>query len=129
MEHLEPWALKAVADAALQRAADQLAAVVRQLAASLRPFPAFQGLATVQAIEVEPGPFRDPQRGCVVVTPEGELCELELDLLPGVPGGLDVDQVETFKPLELPPLEYIAYAAAAIEALARAHQGGGAGRW
>ena len=117
-QHLEPWALKALADASLERAAAQLRGVLATLADQLRPFPAFEGLATLQAMEIEPRGLRDPGRGCVVVCPDGGLYELTLSLMPGAPEVSDVDQVEELHPLELPPEEYILYAHAAIAALA-----------
>jgi hypothetical protein len=119
-ERLDSWALKAVADAALERAAAQLREVVKGLAGRLNPFPSFLGLRTIQAIEVEPGPFRDPKRGCVVVCPDGELYELTLRLIPGPTGVSDVDQIEEFRRLETTPLEYIVYARGAIQALSQA---------
>ncbi len=116
-ERLEPWALKAVADAALERAASQLRDILRALAGRLQPFPAFMNMASIQAIEVEPQGLRASDRGCVVVCPDGELYELSLQLIPGPPEVSDIDQVEEYKALELPPEEYIPYAYAAFKAL------------
>ena len=91
--------------------------VVASLAARLRPFPEFLNMATIQAIELElpEGPARE--LGCVVVLPDGEICELELKVIPGASGPSEVDQVEEYRQLDLPPEQYIQYAASAIGAL------------
>ena len=116
-ENLEPWAVKAVADGALERASSQLHDMLKELAARLDPFPAFMNMATIQAVEVEPQGFRAPDKGCVVVCPDGELYDLNLVMIPGALAESPIDQVEEFKPLDLPPQEYIPYAYAAIAAL------------
>lgn len=122
MQHADPVMKRALADTLVERTAQQLAEVLREMASALEPFPHFLNMPTIQAVEVEPGKFRDPQRGCVVVCPDGELYELSLRLLSAPPelGGLD--QVEEYKPLELTPVEHVVYAHGAIQALAWAHQ-------
>ncbi len=101
--------------------AERLRATVAQLATQLRPFPAFLGMTTLQAIELElpPGSLFQPppELGCVVVLPDGEISELDLKMIPGAYGPADVDQVEQFTELDLPPEQYIAYAAAAVRLL------------
>ena len=116
-DHLEPWALKAVADAALERTASQLRSILKTLAERLRPFPAFMNMTSIQAVEVEPQGLQASDRGCVVVCSDGELYELSLQLIPGPLEVSEVDQVEEYVALELPPGEYIPYAYAAIKAL------------
>ena len=116
---LEAWALKALADASLERTASQLRDVLKELAGRLQPFPAFMNMATIQAVEVGPEGLQAPDRGCVVVCPDGELYRLSLLLIPGPLGLSDVDQVEEFEALELPTEEYVPYAYAAIVELAR----------
>ncbi len=98
--------------------AARLRQTLARLAARLRPFPSFLGMATVQAVELVPAwpPLIDP--GCVVVTPDGAICRLELRAIPGAGGLAETDQVEEFQELELPAPEYIRYATAAIELLA-----------
>ena len=105
------------ADAALEAEALRLHDLVSEIAARLRPFPAFLGMATIQAVELEPGIKGMPDRGCVVVLPDGQICELELKLMPGAEGVSDVDQTDQFTELDLPPEEYIVYAAAAVRLL------------
>ncbi len=105
------------AEAALQAEALRLHDLLAELAARLNPFPAFLGMTTIQAVELEPGIKGMPDRGCVVVLPDGQICELELRLITGAEGVSDVDQTEQFTELDLPPDEYIVYAAAAARLL------------
>ena len=105
------------AKAALQDEAYRLHELVADLSASLNPFPAFLGMVTIQAIELQPGIKDMPDRGCVVVIPGGEICELELKLMVGAEGVSDVDQTAQFTELDLPPDEYIVYAALATRLL------------
>ncbi|MYC28700.1 MAG: hypothetical protein F4X65_01220 [Chloroflexi bacterium] len=111
-EHLEREAPEALGDAGAR-----LEAALVALARSLRPFPAFMGMVSVQAIELEP-PFK-PLRdlGCVVVDPEGQICQLDVTSVGGLAGVIEADQVEVFQPLELTPLEYLVYADTAIALL------------
>ncbi|GBD11702.1 hypothetical protein HRbin23_01374 [bacterium HR23] len=113
----DPLTAQAYADSLVQRTAQELARLVKELASALDPFPAFLGMATLQAIEVEGG-RRDPEQGCIVVCPDGELYELVLRLVPGPVDVMPIDQVEEFKPLDLPPADYIPLAYRAIQALA-----------
>ena len=119
MEGMEPWAVKAAADAAVQRTAEDLGKLLVSLASSIKPFPPFLGMASIQAVEVEPAHVRPVQdHGCVVVCPDGGLYSLELTLLENTVGEMDGDHVEQFKPLELSTEEYVQYAYTAINALA-----------
>ena len=101
--------------------AGRLRATVAGLASQLRPFPSFLGMSTIQAIELElpaGSGFRPPpELGCVVVLPDGEISELDLKLIPGPDGPTDIDQVEEFTELDLPPEQYIAYATVAVRLL------------
>jgi len=78
-------------------------------------------MSTLQAIELELPPgsgFKPPpELGCVVVLPNGEISELSLKAIPGANGPTDVDQVEEFRELDLPPEQYIAYATVAVQLL------------
>ena len=98
----------------LERTASQLGEAVAELAERLQPFPAFMGMASLQAIELEPPPGSRNDWGCVVVLPDGEICELELEVIPGPVGPTDVDQVERYRPLELSTGDYIHFAASAV---------------
>ena len=89
------------------------------MAGMLRPFPAFMGMTSLQAIELEPPPESMNNWGCVVVLSDGEICELELEVIPGPVGPADVDQVDKLRPLELSVEDYIHFAAAALRLMAR----------
>ena len=109
--------LQSLAESSLEQTAERLHSIVRELASRLRSFPPFLNMVSVQAVELEP-PFRpDVDRGCVVVTPDGEICRLDLMGIPGVAGVTDVDQVEQFRELDLPVEEFIVYAATAVRLL------------
>ena len=84
----------------------------------LRPFPAFMGMNSLQAIELEPPPGSRADWGCIVVLPDGDICELELEVIPGPVGPTDVDQVDRYRPLELAASDYIHFSAAALRAMA-----------
>ena len=106
--------------ALVEDAAAGLHGLVVALATLLDPFPAFMGMATLQAVEIEPlGDLsgETANLGCVVVLPSGEISELELKTIPGADGPAEVDQVEEFRELDLPPEQYVLYAAGAISAL------------
>ncbi|MCI0799446.1 MAG: hypothetical protein J4O06_11755 [Chloroflexi bacterium] len=109
--------LREVTDAALEEAAARLREVLAELASRLRPFPAFLNMTSLQAVELDPPLRPTADRGCVVVLPDGEICQLDLSVMPGIQGIMDIDQVEEFRELELPPEEYIVYAVTAIRVL------------
>ena len=105
-------------DTLLADTAGRLETMLAELCGRLVPFPAFMGMATIQAVELEPALNPRADRGCVVVTPDGMIAELDVMAIPGVVGVLEVDQVEQFKPLDdLSPEEYLIYLAAAVRAL------------
>ena len=110
---------QAVGDAVLQDAAARLRELLAELAHNLRPFPAFLNMASVQAVELEPPFASTADHGGVVVLPEGDICEMDLSVMPGIQGIMDIDQVERFTELELPDEEYIVYAATAIRLLSQ----------
>ena len=107
------------AESVLHDAAARLKELLAALAQSLRPFPAFLNMDSLQAVELEPPLAPTTDHGCVVVLPEGEICEMDLSLMPGIQGIMDIDQVERFTELELPDDEYIVYAATAIRLLSQ----------
>ena len=105
-------------DDVLAEMCSRLEAMLAELCGRLDPFPAFMGMTTIQAVELEPALHPKTDRGCVVVTPDGMIAELDVTAITGVVGVLEVDQVEEFKPLDdLSPEEYLIYLAAAIRAL------------
>jgi hypothetical protein len=110
-----PLLRKAQADNVLERAALQIQALLKEACAELDPFPSFPNALFTTAIECDPGPVGDPERGCVVVGEDGEIYELEF--------GIDHDSIEltgswdpvtarkeTKKKLELHPRDYNVYA-------------------
>ena len=101
----------------IDEAAARLRELLVGLAPRLRPFPAFLNMVSVQAIELEPVSDMSKDHGCVVVLPDGEICELELKAVPGVEGISEADHLEDFRPLDLSPEDYIMYAAVAIRAI------------
>ncbi len=112
-----PGVEKDAAEAALDQVARQLHDILKRLAASMDPFPGFMGMTSIQAVELEPQGIQPPDRGCVVVCPDGELYELNLNVIPGPTGVAEADQVEDYRLLDLPPKEYIPYACSAIVTL------------
>ena len=105
------------ADAVLENAATRLRALLEEMAPALKPFPPFLNMVSVQAVELDPPFMPVEDRGCVVVAPEGSICSLDLRFIPGAPGETDSGQVAELLELDLPPEEYIVYAAEAIQRL------------
>ncbi len=110
--------MAATAATTLGETAAQLSRVLVELAARLRPFPPFLGMVSIQAVEVEPPAMSSRDLGCVVVDSQGRICRLDLRELPGIAGFTETDQVEEFQELELSDVEFISYAATAIQTLA-----------
>ena len=110
----DPESARPAAEVVLAETASHLREILADLVSRLRPFPAFLNMVSVQAIELEPAPGAPQDRGCVVVLPGGEICELDLMALPGIEGIQDIDPVEEIRELDLAPEEYILYAASAI---------------
>ena len=104
--------------AVLADAAAEMESLVVRLCRLLDPFPAFLGMTTIQAIELDPIPTPNPNRGCVVLTPDGAIAELDVTAIPGIVGVLEVDQVEQFTPLDLTTSEYLIYLTEAVRVLA-----------
>ncbi len=117
MKDKNPEELKAAAGAILEDTAGQLRQTLMELALRLRPFPSFLNMVSIQALELEPALRFSADRGCVVVCPDGEICQFDLMGIPGAAGVADVEQVEEFQELDLPAEEYIAYATEAIRVL------------
>ena len=115
----DPLEYKAEADAALDRLAQRLQRLLQEAAGQLVPFPPFPGAFFTHGIEIEAPGVDSPERGCVVLAPDGELYELEMgqDVT-----ALALDQTdpvalreERLKKLEdLHPRDYIVYAYSAL---------------
>lgn len=116
---IEPLARKAQADLIIDRAAEQLRLVVKDLAERLDPFPPFPGAFFSYGIEVEPEAAARIDRGCVVIAPDGEFYELEIGVdMEGLDPSGYADPValrkEEMKKLTLHPRDYIVYAHNAV---------------
>ncbi len=120
-EAFDPLQVRAVADATVQRAADQLRRQLDDLARRIDPFPPFPGAMFAYGIEIDPpqGPAASPDLGCVILGNDGQLYELQI--------GLDHEQVvlggdhvaarhEELIKLELPPADFVPLAHRAIVA-------------
>ena len=105
-------------DDALWQAAADLEDIVAELCRRLQPFPPFLGMTTIHAIELDPTPAPRLDLGCVVITPDGVIAELDVTAIPGVVGVLEVDQVEEFRPLDLPAPARLIYLTEAVRVLA-----------
>lgn len=117
----DPLATKALAQVAVERAAQELQQIVHQLSTQLRPFPPFPGAFFTEAVEVEPDAAGSRERGCVVVCADGELYELVIGVEFETPEALldpVASRTEELRKLELHPRDYIVYAYNAITALA-----------
>ena len=106
----------------IDRAAQQLRLLLEEAARALRPFPPFPGAFFTNAVEVNLEGVERPDLGCIVVTEEGDLRELEMVIDFGEEFGDVVDPVqardETLKPLEdLHPRDYIVLAYNALNQL------------
>ena len=115
----DPLEYKAEADAALDRLAQQLRRLLQEATAQLDPFPPFPGAFFTHGIEIEAPGLDSPDRGCVVLAPDGELYELEMgeDV-----SALALDQTDPVamreeklrKLEELHPRDYVVYAYSAL---------------
>jgi hypothetical protein len=114
----DPLQYKHDADAALERAADRLRTALKEASARLNPFPPFPGAFFSYGIEIDAAGAESPDRGCVVLGPDGELYEFEISQdLPEFELEL-ADPValrsEELKPLDLHPRDYVVYAYEAL---------------
>ncbi len=114
----DPLDYKREADEALERAADRLRRLLQEAAARLDPFPPFPGAFFSYGIEIDAPGAESPDRGCVVLAPDGELYELRMGQDVPVHELEMADPValrqEELKPLELHPRDYVIYAHAAL---------------
>ncbi len=113
---LDPMQERAIADAVVTRAAQQLREQLKRVAAAIDPFPAFPGAVFAYGIEVEP---IGADQGCVILGDDGALYELQIGV-DAAQAALDSDQVgtrhEDLVPLEVSPAEFVTYAHRAIVA-------------
>ena len=112
--NLDPMEYKSEADATLERAAERLRGLLHEATSRLDPFPPFPGAFFSFGIEIEAPGVESPERGCVVLAPDGELYELRmghdvpaLEFEMADPVALRQEELE---PLDLHPQEYVIYA-------------------
>ncbi len=112
---MEPLARKAHADLIVERAAEQMRQLLHEAVAQLDPFPPFPGAFFTFAIEVEPGAAARPDRGCLVVGPDGDLYELviSIDFSEETTDPVAA-RSEEMKKLDLHPADYLVYAYRAL---------------
>jgi len=117
----DPLEYKAEADAALGRLAQRLRRLLQEAAGELDPFPPFPGAFFTYGIEVEAPGVDSPERGCVVLAPDGELYELvmgqdvtALALNQADPVAMREEKLNKLE--DLHPRDYVIYA---YEALTR----------
>lgn len=110
----DPLEYKREADYQLERVAKRLRRLLREAAARLDPFPPFPGAFFSYGIEIDAPGVESPERGCIVLAPDGELYELQMkhevpafDMEMADPVAL---RNEEFKPVELHPRDYLVYA-------------------
>lgn len=118
----DPMARKVQSDLIVERAAEQLRRILRDLAARIDPFPPFPGAFFTYGIEVEPEAAARTDRGCIVVAPDGELYEFEMGVdMEGLDPLGSADPVamrkEDLKKLQVHPRDYVVYAHSAIVTL------------
>ena len=121
----ESLARKSRADRVLERAASELEILLKEASAALRPFPSFPNAFFTNAIECDPGPAGDPERGCVVVGEDGELYELEFGVdheAVEITGSWDpvTARKEEARKLDLHPRDYVVYAYSGLMAITEA---------
>jgi hypothetical protein len=114
----DPLEYQLEADEALDRLAGRLRRLLHEAAARLDPFPPFPGAFFTHGIEIEAPGLHSPERGCIVLAPDGELYELEMgqDI-----AALALDQTdpvalreERLKKLQMHPRDYVVYAYSAL---------------
>ncbi len=121
----ESLARKSRADHVLERAASELEILLKEASAALRPFPSFPNAFFTNAIECDPGPAGDPERGCVVVGEDGHLYELEFGVdheAVEITGSWDpvTARKEESRKLDLHPRDYVVYAYSGLMAITEA---------
>ena len=105
---MDPSKFRSETDSVLEECAKKLELVSEKVANSLSVFPGFLNMETVQAIEIEP--FKDgPDRGCVVICPDGHLYEFVLEILSGPDSVGGYQHSDNLKELDLSNIEKIVY--------------------
>ena len=115
---LDPLTLRARSDAVLQRSVGELRDTLLNAIGQISRFPPVFPDSALEAIEVEPREMESPDRGPIVVCPDGEIYEMTVRATFETIGAQEyADRREEIKPLDLPLHEYIAYLYGAIVAV------------
>ena len=102
----------------IETCGDNLESLSKKIASSLLTFPGFMNMETVQAIEIEP--YLDgPDRGCVVVCPDGHLYEFVLEMLSGPESVGGYQYSDNLREIDLTGIEKIVYFGRAIDLMLR----------
>lgn len=107
----DPMARKRRADSLIEATARELHDLLGEAVSRLQPFPPLPGSFFTYGIEIEGGFADSPERGCVILAPDGELYEFELSI-DFSDGGSDpvAARDETLKKLDLHPRDYVVFA-------------------
>ena len=105
---MDPSKFRSETDSVLEKCARNLELVSEKVANSLSVFPGFLNMETVQAIEIEPF-LGGPDRGCVVICPDGHLYEFVLEILSGPDSVGGYQHSDNLKELDLSNIEKIVY--------------------
>ncbi len=115
---MDPSKFRSETDSVLEGCARNLELISEKVANSLSVFPGFLNMETVQAIEIEP--FKDgPDRGCVVICPDGHLYEFVLEILSGPDSVGGYQHSDNLKELDLSNIEKIVYLERGIQLMLR----------
>ena len=105
---MDPSKFRSETDSVLEGCARNLELISEKVANSLAGVPGFLNMETGQAIEIEP--FKDgPDRGCVVICPDGHLYEFVLEILSGPDSVGGYQHSDNLKELDLSNIEKIVY--------------------
>ena len=111
MDHLK---IRSEMNKVIEECAKNLELVSATVANSLSVFPGFLNMETVQAIEIEL--YMDgPDRGCVVVCPDGHLYEFVLEIISGPDSIGGYQHSDNLKELNLTDIEKVLYLHRGIE--------------
>ena len=115
---VDPLTLRARSDSVLQRSVGELRETLLTAIDQIERFPFVFPDSPLEAIEVEPREMESPERGPIVVCPDGEIYELVVRATFETIGSQEyADRREEIRPLDLPLHEYIAYLYNAILAV------------
>lgn len=119
---IDPDARRRYADDILTQAAERLEGLLQETARALQPFPAFPGAFFTYGVEVDLEGVEDRNVGCVVVTEEGTLRELQIGFEsedPFAQADLVAMRDERLVEVRFTPQDRLRYAYAGLRAITR----------